>query len=102
MAWLSERLKELLKERQLSIQAVARTLKVERAYLSQIVNDVRVPSDEVVRKLASYFDEDPEEWAFKTKGQPVIDELRRKYPNVAPQYMRTVTENPLDKEPRQK
>ena len=32
--------------------------------------------------------------AFKTKAEPVMEEFRRKYPNMMPKYARNVTDNP--------
>lgn len=88
MSWLSERLRELLDKRKLSIQTVASAVGVERAYLSLIINAGREPSEDLVRRLANYFGEGAEEWAFHVKARPKIDEFRRKYPSVAPNYMR--------------
>jgi transcriptional regulator with XRE-family HTH domain len=100
MSWLGTRLNDLLSERGLSIQKVATELAIERAYLSLIVHGLRTPSEDLTRKLAAYFGEDEEEWAFRTKAQPVMDEFRRKYPNMWPKYARNVTDN-RDKPPHE-
>ena len=89
MSWLGDRLKTLLKEKRLSIQKVATDLEMERTYLSLITHGRRIPAEDVVRKLAKYFEEDPEEWAFEAKGKPIIEELRERYPNQWPKYART-------------
>ena len=99
MSWLSLRLQELLKERSLSIQKVGTDLGIERAYLSQIVHAARIPSEDLTRRLAAYFDEDEEEWAFHTKAEPVMEDFRRRYPNMWPKYARNVTDD-QDKDPK--
>jgi Zn-dependent peptidase ImmA (M78 family)/transcriptional regulator with XRE-family HTH domain len=93
MSWLGQKLKELLDERGLSIQRVATDLGIERPYISMIIHSGRIPSEELTRKLAVYFGEDPEEWAFKTKAEPVMEEFRRRYPNQMPKYARNVTDD---------
>jgi transcriptional regulator with XRE-family HTH domain len=99
MSWLASRLQELLEDRNLSIQRLARDIGVERAYVSQILHDSRSPSEELTRKLAGYFGQDEEEWAFKTKAEPVMEDFRRRFPNMMPKYARNVTED-RERKPR--
>ena len=64
MSWLSQRLHELLEENGLSIQKVARELGIESAYAEPDHSRFEDTFRGLTRKLAAYFDEDEEEWAF--------------------------------------
>lgn len=96
MSWLAERLRQLLDERNLSIQQVASEVGIERSYLSLIVHGRRVPSEDVVRRLARYFEEDEERWLFNARERPGLDEVRRKYPKAMTEYARRT----IEKRPR--
>jgi transcriptional regulator with XRE-family HTH domain len=96
MSWLAERLGQLLDERDLSIQQVASEVGIERSYLSLIVHGRRVPSEDVVRRLARYFGEDEEGWLFNARERPGLDEVRRKYPKAMTEYARRT----IEKRPR--
>jgi transcriptional regulator with XRE-family HTH domain len=92
MSWLAERLRQLLDERNLSIQQVASGVGIERSYLSLIVHGRRVPSEDVVRRLARYFGEDEERWLFNARERPALNEMRRKYPKAMTEYARKTIE----------
>jgi transcriptional regulator with XRE-family HTH domain len=96
MSWLAQRLRQLLDERNLSIQQVASEVGIERSYLSLIVHGRRVPSEDVVRRLARCFGEDEEEWLFNARERPGLDEMRRKYPKAMTEYARRT----IEKRPR--
>ena len=96
MSWLAERLRQLLDERNLSIQQVASEVGIQRSYLSLIVHGRRVPSEDVVRRLARYFGEDEEGWLFNARERPGLDEVRRKYPKAMTEYARRT----IEKRPR--
>ena len=88
MSWLARRLENLLKERSLTIQKLSDETGIARSTLSLIKTGRHVPSEEVVKLLARYFGEDEEEWAFRTKGEPLMKKLERKYPTQLPRYTR--------------
>lgn len=90
--WLSEKLDEIFAQPGLTVQKVAAETGIPRSYISLMKTGRQVPSEEVVRKLARYFGEDEEEWAFQAKGQPVMDKLLKKYPSAMPKYARRVAE----------
>jgi len=96
MGWLAERLRQLLDERNLSIQRVASEVGIDRSYLSLMVHGRRVPSEDVVRRLAQYFEEDEEGWLFNARELPGLDEVRRKYPKAMTEYARRT----IEKRPR--
>ena len=91
--WLASKLDFLFSTPGLTVQKVSDTTGIPRSYISLIKTGRQVPSEDVVRKLARFFEEDEEEWAFQVKGQPVMDELRRKYPTEMPKYARRVAED---------
>ena len=91
--WLSSKLEYLFSEPGLTVQKVAKETGIPRSYISLIKTAHQVPSEEVVRKLARYFGENEEEWAFQVKGQPVMDELRKKYPTEMPRYARRIAKD---------
>jgi transcriptional regulator with XRE-family HTH domain len=93
MSWLAERLRQLLDEKDLSIQRVASEVRIDRSYLSLIVHGKRVPSEDVVRRLARYFEEDEEQWLFNARELPGLDEVRRKYPRPMIEYARRTISN---------
>ena len=99
--WLARKLQDLFARPGLTVQKVAEETGIPRSYLSLIKTGRQIPSEEVVRKLARYFEEDEEEWAFNTKGQPVIEDLQRKYPTAMPKYARKLGEEPPKGKPYQ-
>ena len=62
MSWLADRLATLLAERGLTADALARQLAIERSRLNAIAAGIALPNDNLTRRLARVFDEDPEEW----------------------------------------
>lgn len=92
--WLETKLQEIFAMPGLTVQKVAQDTGIPRSYLSLIKTGRQVPSEEVVRKLARYFKEDEEEWAFHVKGKPVVDELKRRFPSAMPRYARTLDNEP--------
>ena len=94
--WLAERLETLFAGDGLTVQHVSDETGIPRSYLSLMKTGRQVPSEEVVRKLARYFHEDEEAWAFHTKGEPVIEALRQKYPTALPKYARRISREPAN------
>ena len=62
MSWLTDRVSTLMLERNQSAEALARQLGVERSRLARILEGSAVPNDNLLKRLARHFDEDPEEW----------------------------------------
>ena len=91
--WLEQKLQELFAKPGLTVQEVAKGTGIPRSYISLMKTGRQIPSEEVVRKLAAYFGENEEEWAFQAKGQPVMDKLREKYPSAMPKYARRISED---------
>lgn len=58
-------------------------------YLSQIEADVATPSEDLVKKIAKFFNQNPEELIFLARDvESQIKEIKEKFPNVAPEYFR--------------
>ena len=89
--WLVQRLEELFSKPGLTVQKVSDETGIPRSYISLIKTGRAMPSEEVVRKLASFFDEDEDRWAFETKGAPLMDDLRRKFPKYMLPYARKIS-----------
>jgi nitrite reductase/ring-hydroxylating ferredoxin subunit len=62
MNWLSERLTELMQARGLSGDTLARQLGIERSRLSAIVAGSATPNENLIKRMAKYFDEEPDAW----------------------------------------
>jgi nitrite reductase/ring-hydroxylating ferredoxin subunit len=62
MSWLTEKLTELLKQRSLGVDKVARELAIERSRLSNIIAGTAVPNESLTKRLANYFGENADEW----------------------------------------
>jgi nitrite reductase/ring-hydroxylating ferredoxin subunit len=66
MSWLTDRLASLLAEREMTAEHLARRLAVEKSRLGAIIAGAAAPNDNLTRRLARAFGEDPEEWVAKT------------------------------------
>jgi nitrite reductase/ring-hydroxylating ferredoxin subunit len=62
VSWLTDRLATLLPARDLTVDRLARQLAIERSRLNAITAGIALPNDNLTRRLARAFDEDPEEW----------------------------------------
>lgn len=62
MSWLTERLATRMRQRDLALAALARQLAIERSRLNAILAGNALPNDNLTRRLARFFDEDPNEW----------------------------------------
>jgi naphthalene 1,2-dioxygenase system ferredoxin subunit len=67
MSWLTDRLTELMAERRQSVESMARRLGIERSRLAGIVGGTANPNENLTRRLARYFGEDPEAWLANTR-----------------------------------
>jgi naphthalene 1,2-dioxygenase ferredoxin component len=70
MSWLTDRLTTHLRERELTVDALARQLAVERSRLNAILSGAALPNDNLIRRLARAFGEDPDEWLALASGAP--------------------------------
>jgi nitrite reductase/ring-hydroxylating ferredoxin subunit len=68
MSWLTDRLATLMRERQLSVDRLARQLAIERSRLNAIIAGAALPNDNLTRRLARVFAEDPDEWLTRTRA----------------------------------
>src|SRR6201999_3988889 len=62
MSWLSDKLVNLIKQRELTVDKMARDLAIERSRLTNIVKGSALPNESLTKRLANYFGEDPSEW----------------------------------------
>jgi nitrite reductase/ring-hydroxylating ferredoxin subunit len=62
MSWLTDRLTRLMEERNLTIDAVARQLAIERSRLTKIIAGAAIPNENLTKRLANVFGEDVDEW----------------------------------------
>jgi nitrite reductase (NADH) small subunit len=62
MSWLTDRLAQLLPERGQTIEQIARRLGIERSRLTNIVGGSAIPNENLTRRLAKHFGEDPNQW----------------------------------------
>jgi nitrite reductase (NADH) small subunit len=72
MSWLTERLNARMRERELTVDALARQLAIERSRLNAILSGAALPNDNLIRRLARVFGDDPDEWLAQTR--PAVDE----------------------------
>jgi len=79
MSWLTERLATRMRERELTVDALARQLAVERSRLNAIIAGAALPNDNLTRRLARVFGEDPNEWLAQAT-MPAADELTAEMP----------------------
>jgi len=71
VTWLTDRLTRLMTERDQSVPDLARQLGIERSRLSNIVAGTALPNENLLRRLAQSFDEQPDEWLpAAVQGQP--------------------------------
>ena len=62
MSWVTERLAARMRERQLTGEVLARQLAIERSRLNAILGGAARPNDNLIRRLARAFGDDPNEW----------------------------------------
>jgi nitrite reductase/ring-hydroxylating ferredoxin subunit len=86
MSWLTERLATRMRERELTVDALARQLAVERSRLNAIIAGGALPNGNLTRRLARVFGEDPTEWlaeATTTAADEPIAEIPTGFVKVA-------------------
>jgi nitrite reductase/ring-hydroxylating ferredoxin subunit len=73
MSWLTEQLTARMRERELTVDALARQLAIERSRLSAILSGAALPNDNLTRRLARVFGDDPDVWLAQAT-RPAADE----------------------------
>src|SRR5579863_8491805 len=68
MSWLAQRLAARMRERELTVDALARQLAIERSRLNAILSGTAQPNDNLLRRLARAFGDEPEEWLAQAIG----------------------------------
>ncbi|PPQ35783.1 Rieske 2Fe-2S domain-containing protein [Rhodopila globiformis] len=69
MSWLTDRLAKLMHDRNQPVEAVARQLGIERSRLARILDGAAVPNDNLLKRLARHFNEEPEAWLAQAGRQ---------------------------------
>jgi nitrite reductase/ring-hydroxylating ferredoxin subunit len=70
MSWLTDRLPQLMLERSETVEQVARQLGIERSRLTHIIGGSAIPNENLTKRLAKHFGEDPSQWiASATKRE---------------------------------
>jgi 3-phenylpropionate/trans-cinnamate dioxygenase ferredoxin subunit len=62
MSWLTDRLKQLMDQRGLTTDKVARDLAIERSRLNNIIAGSAIPNENLTKRFATYFGENVEDW----------------------------------------
>jgi nitrite reductase/ring-hydroxylating ferredoxin subunit len=62
MSWITERLTSLMNDRNLTVDVLARQLAIERSRLTGIIGGSAIPNENLVKRFARLFGEDPVEW----------------------------------------
>lgn len=69
MSWLTERLAILLPQGQHTVESLARQLGIEQSRVANIVSGAAVPNENLAKRLARHFGEDPETWLAQLPGR---------------------------------
>ena len=69
MSWLTERLATLMRDRHETVETLARRLGLERSRLANVLAGAAVPNDNLIKRLARHFGEDPQAWLVHTAGR---------------------------------
>jgi naphthalene 1,2-dioxygenase ferredoxin component len=87
MSWLTDKLTKLMQERSLTSDTLARQLGIERSRLSNIMAGSAIPNENLIKRLAKYFDEDAEAWLSNVQkredAEPVVTSLPADFIKVA-------------------
>lgn len=82
-------IRKLREAKDKTLREAAGALGINHAYLSQLETGLAKPSEELARKLARYYGANEEELAFLARDMPkVIEDIKRRFPTVAPEYFR--------------
>ncbi len=82
-------LKELRKEKGLSIKKLGSQLDINYSYISKLENNHTIPSEDFIKKIAAIFDYDKEELMLRAGKIPDdIIEILRSNPKEAVKFLR--------------
>lgn len=82
-------LRDLRTKKGLTLRELAKELAISHAYLSQLETNLAKPSEDLARRVARFFETDAESLMFFARDIPgQIQEIKEKYPHVAPAYFR--------------
>jgi S1-C subfamily serine protease/DNA-binding XRE family transcriptional regulator len=97
METFGQKLRKLRAQRGWKAKDVAKPLEIHAAYLSQLESDRAIPSEELARRVASFFGEDADELVFLAcRGARQIRDVLGKFPRSAMTYLaRTAAATPL-------
>ncbi len=84
MSWLTDRLARLLRERDQTVDQVARQLGIERSRLTNIIGGSAIPNENLIRRLAKHFAEAPDQWLANATRR----EDRMPVPDVPPDFIK--------------
>jgi nitrite reductase/ring-hydroxylating ferredoxin subunit len=73
MSWLTERLTTRMQEGELTVDALARQLAIERSRLNAILSGAVLPNDNLTRRLARVFGDDPADWLVHTTSAAAVE-----------------------------
>lgn len=84
-------LRHLRNQKGFTLRELAKELAISHAYLSHLETNLAKPSEELAKRLAQFFGIDEEKLLFVARDIPgQIQEIKEKYPHVAPAYFRRV------------
>ena len=82
-------IRHLRNQKGLTLRELAKELAITHAYLSHLETNLAKPSEDLARRLAQFFEANEEELLFFARDIPgQIQEIKEKYPHVAPAYIR--------------
>lgn len=85
------KLKGLRKKKELTLRKLANGLHITHAYLYQIEKGIVIPSEELAKRVARFFEEDEEEIVFLARDVArEIKRIAKKYPMISPAYFKEV------------
>jgi 3-phenylpropionate/trans-cinnamate dioxygenase ferredoxin subunit len=87
MSWLTDKLTKLMEERNLTVDAVARQLAIERSRLTNIIAGSAIPNENMTKRFAKFFGEDADVWLDNVQkrddGKVAITDLPADFFKVA-------------------
>jgi HTH-type transcriptional regulator, competence development regulator len=87
-------LRHLRNQKGLTLRDLAKDLAITHAYLSHLETNLAKPSEDLAKRLAQFFEVDEEELLFLARDIPAqIQEIKEKYPHVAPAYFRRASDS---------
>jgi nitrite reductase/ring-hydroxylating ferredoxin subunit/plasmid maintenance system antidote protein VapI len=85
MSWLTDKLKNVMTQRSLTVDKVARDLAVERSRLNKIIDGSVIPNENLTKRFAKYFGEDTGEWLNNAKKR---EDSKRAVASIPPDFFK--------------